>query len=501
MMVLGHLFYIKGRINLLLLNITKIKEPIDKKLVDLFHVLSANLLSLISGIVTTFFIPNHLIFTEYGFWQLFCFYANYVGFFQFGFTDGIYLKFGKFDYDDLPKEKFRTYFGFFLIAQLTISMILILFAILFTQKPEMKLIFIYVSINSTLISLSTFLIFINQITKRFKIFFLSTGFSKLVFVLLALLIISLNLKRYYDFIFLQTIVNFSILLYLIIKSPDLVFGKGTDFRSSLKDISECIAIGFSVMIGNFIAILIIGTSRFFIYKFFTIKDFAIYSFAIALLSIIFIIINSLSTVAYPYLARIENNQKALYEKMQKLMLFIMSVSLVGFFIIRLILVNFLPKYACSLDITMVLFPTALFKAQIDIVAGNFYKVFGLIKEYVINNLIIFSLGIILTLASLYIYKNPFSIALGSLILFYLWLLYSDLFFKKLIQITFFKIHLVQLLIVALFFIIATEFSSFSGTIIYMFGCVLILFSFYKSDLQSFYKTFIHKKKSDSSCIY
>ena len=43
---------------------------------------------------------------KYGYWQLYLFYTSYVGFFQLGWNDGIYLRYGGEDYNNLDKGLF-----------------------------------------------------------------------------------------------------------------------------------------------------------------------------------------------------------------------------------------------------------------------------------------------------------------------------------------------------------------------------------------------------------
>ena len=96
----------------------------DKRVHDLFYTLSANILNMVLGIVTALLIPRFLGIEQYGYLNIFIFYVSYTGFMHFGFIDGIYIKYGNYDYNDLPREKFRSYFRFMLIMQLTIAVAL-----------------------------------------------------------------------------------------------------------------------------------------------------------------------------------------------------------------------------------------------------------------------------------------------------------------------------------------------------------------------------------------
>ena len=77
----------------------------DKRLKDLMYAFSANFLNFLMGFVTGFIIPKFLGIDDYAYLKIFTFYVTYVGVAHLGFLDGIYIKYGAYDYKDLPKEK------------------------------------------------------------------------------------------------------------------------------------------------------------------------------------------------------------------------------------------------------------------------------------------------------------------------------------------------------------------------------------------------------------
>ena len=59
--------------------------------------LLAQFISLAVNVIMSLLVPKQLNIKEFAYWQLFLFYANYVGFFLFGLNDGIYLRLGGMD--------------------------------------------------------------------------------------------------------------------------------------------------------------------------------------------------------------------------------------------------------------------------------------------------------------------------------------------------------------------------------------------------------------------
>ena len=80
-------------------------------------VLISNIISMLSGILIGFIIPKIMGVTEYGYYKTFTLYSTYIGILHFGFLDGIYLKFAGKQYEELYKEKFKTYTQFLFIME------------------------------------------------------------------------------------------------------------------------------------------------------------------------------------------------------------------------------------------------------------------------------------------------------------------------------------------------------------------------------------------------
>ena len=67
------------------------------------YTIIANLVALFISMLVTFIVPKAISVEDYGFFQLYLFYASYVGFFHFGWMDGLFLRYGGVYYEDLDK--------------------------------------------------------------------------------------------------------------------------------------------------------------------------------------------------------------------------------------------------------------------------------------------------------------------------------------------------------------------------------------------------------------
>lgn len=458
----------------------------NNKVRDFTYTLVANLLNFAIGIITGFLLPKFLLVDDYGYLRIFTFYISYVGFMHFGFIDGIFIRYGSYDYNELPKAKFRAYFKFLAIFQSAIMVLIMLGITLFNKDAVRSSIMYFVVINMLIMNLTTFFAFIHQFTKQFKLFSLNLILTKLLYVLGCLSLFYVQIYSYTPYIILQTVVNLIILFIYIYFDRDIVFGKAEEFRGNSQDIKENVRVGFFVMIGNFMNIIIIGIDRIFIDKLFTVTDFAMYSFAYSIISLFYILLNSLNTVMYPYLIRTDKNKLSdIYGTIKISVSIVIGASLSAFFVIKFIVLQFLNNYNDSLGILIFLVPTVLLSAQISVLISNFYKVLKLTKEYTKNNIIAFLLGLITNTIAYLIFRSTISIAAASLISFILWVLYSDRFFIKKLKVNLWRGILLEGFIIVLFLSTGFLLNWYLGFLVYVIAFALFVITFYKKDINKF----------------
>lgn len=464
-----------------------------KRAKNIYYTLGANILTFLMGVVTGFIIPKFLGIESYAYVKLFAFYTTYVGISHFGFLDGIYIKYGAYDYDEIPKKKFRGYFKFLVIGQVLEFVILCIILKFLNLDKDRSFIIFLVLFNMILMNITTFFAFIHQFTKRFKVFSINLVLNKLIYVIGSLFLLYFNYLGYEGFIILQTFINLLVLIIYMYINKDLVIGKSSSIKNNVKEYFELSKSGLFIMIGNFMGIFILGLDRMFVDKYFNIEEFAMYSFAYTLISLFFILLNSITTVIYPYLARMnQENRKEIYEKVRISLSAIMAITLSGYFIIKYIVMIYLPKYENSLPILIFLVPTVIYSAQINILIANYYKILKETKAYTKNNIIALILGLISNIIALVVFKSIIAIAVATLISFILWLLYSDLYFSKVINVKYKKATYLELSIIIIFISTAIINNWVVGLLIYMAILSLILILFYKKDLIDTFKEIVNK---------
>ena len=124
---------------------------------NLNYTVTANFLVLGISIILNLFVPKFIGLTEYSYWQLYIFYSSYVGFFHFGWIDGIYLKIGGEEYNNLDKRSLGTQFYYLFIFESALALILSIYAFIFVSDFNRQIIWFATASILIIINIKTFL--------------------------------------------------------------------------------------------------------------------------------------------------------------------------------------------------------------------------------------------------------------------------------------------------------------------------------------------------------
>jgi O-antigen/teichoic acid export membrane protein len=201
-------------------------------------------------------------------------------------------------------------------------------------------------------------------------------------------------------------------------------------KIKLSEVKSITIMGFTIMIANTVSLLFVTMDRWFVKIKFTIDDFADYSFAVSMLSLFIVLINSVTILFYPYLARHTGDPKVV-SKVKKYIILICSFAPAGFFVLEFITKGYLPKYVPSLEVLGILIIGIPFITLTNVLYANLYKVGKRGKEYLVVASKMVVLAFVLNAFAAYILKDPVQIAYATLITLVVWYVYSSKDFKGL----------------------------------------------------------------------
>lgn len=463
-----------------------------KFLKNIIKVVSSNICIILSGIFVGFVIPKIMGATNYGNYKIFSLYLSYIGLFNLGFVEGIYLKYGGIEYEKIDKEKFRTYTKVLFFTEIFLTALIFLFAILFL-KDNYKLIFIFIAISIVPKIMTGYYQFISQMTSRFN----ELSFRNLINSILTIFVIVLLYFLYkigtfenlnYSVYIILTILIFYILMLWYIKTyKDITIGNSLKIRDVKVEIKEFIILGFPLLISNLIGTLILSMDRQFVSLLFETEIYGVYSFAYNIIALAMTAVTAVSSVLYPTLKKKTSNEIInIYDKLMKNMMIIIFALLGGFYILIPIISKFLPSYIDSIEILRVIFPTIAIQSAITLIIHNYYKVFQQTNIIFKQSIVILMLSILANAVAYSIFKTPIAISVASVIIMYIWYIISEYKLKKEYKLKTCKNFIYMNIMISLFYFTTTIDNKLIGIILYIISYLIITIIFFIYKKQKIY---------------
>ena len=356
----------------------------------------ANIVSIIISIVMVIFLPKMLSIKDYGLWQLYLFYTSYLGFFHFGWLDGIYLRYGGLYFEQLNKSVFSSQ----LVALCTFEIVLAVIGYILTctidADKDIATVLQFACIVLVPVILYTFSSFLLQITNKIKEYAQLLLLERLLFFLLVCVCL-LSGYNYFNYIITADLcAKFLICFYGLYVIKNIITTRIDKLAQVWQEIKNNISVGSKLLIANIAGLLIIGIIRFAISYHWDISDFGKVSLSLSIANFFMIFINSLSIVMFPVLKRLnEDKQKELYFKLRNLLTAVLLCAFICYYPIKYILLLWIPKYKDALIYINILFPVFLFESRIMLLVNTYFKALRYENTMLRCNLCIVLLGIIM----------------------------------------------------------------------------------------------------------
>lgn len=408
-------------------------------------------ISLLMSIFMSFIVPKFLGNIEYGYWQLFIFYVGYVGFFHFGYNDGVYLRMGGKRYEELDHRLLGTQFKVFIVVEIIIAWLIAFIGNWFSYEIERRYVWIFVALYLVVNNLHLFWGCVFQSVNRTKIYSKSVIIDR-VFVLVFIVILLLEKEtNFLPFIITYTLSKCFSFLYLGYYGRKIIFLKITCLKSALKDMRKSFLCGIKLTIANVMSMLVLGIGRVFIDNAWGIEVFGQISLALSLTNFFLVFIQQVSMVLFPALRRTsEEHLRVLYNELRIILgLFLPSI-FVGYFLIKITVGLWLPQYTISLKYLALLLPLCTFDGKMQMLCNTYLKVMRQEKKLLQVNAVAFTISFVLCAFSTYIFQNMtmvivsmvFSVALRSAL--------SELYLSRIMKINITKMMIQEIFITGIF---------------------------------------------------
>jgi O-antigen/teichoic acid export membrane protein len=374
-------------------------------------------------LITGFIVPAFLTIEQYAYLKTFALVLSFVGVFHFGFTDGVYLKYGGKYLKDIDLRIINIERIFFISFQVLIALI-ILIAGLILNEP----IIIGISAATLPYNLLSYYQLFYQSVGQFNIY----SWIKLtvpLFILISnLLLIFIIKSSNYLYFITGEIASYILVVLFIELTHSHKIGK-FNIKECLSMLSDNFKVGFAIMMGNLALIVFSTLGRWVVKIWMSDADFAYFSFASSMMQVITVVISSIALTFYPYLSRISQVKDFSRLKIQLIITGVFLSS--SYFALKFIVMNFIPKYLDSLSILGFLFASLPAYIVVNALYINLYKVNKDGRKYINVILINLAGALFVTLIAVVIYNSPISVAIASTIAYYFWMYYASRDFKEL----------------------------------------------------------------------
>lgn len=435
---------------------------------NLNYALSSNFLTLLISTIILLLVPKIIGVEEYGYWQLYIFYSSYVGFLHFGWNDGVYLRYGGYDYNKLNKNIFFSQFWMLVLVQSTIGFIIIVISLVFINDVNKQFIFQMTSFCMFIVNTKLMLIYILQSTNRIKEYAQITILEKFNYFIIVMLFLVVGIKDYKLLIAADLVGKTIALLYSIYFCREIVFNIIRNFRLDISEIMNNISAGIKLMFANIASMLIIGIVRLQIESNWNIVTFGKVSLTLSISSLMMLFINAIGIIIFPILRRTKKtNLPEIYKTLRTVLVILLFGILVIYYPLKSVLFQWLPAYSDSLIYMALLFPICVYEGKVGLLVNTYLKT--LRKESVILriNLITVLMSIILTVITIQLFENLSLTILSILILLAFRSILAEIYLSKLLKISLNKEMLYDALLTTVFITASWFLESLSGIMIYL----------------------------------
>lgn len=364
---------------------------------NMSYTLSSNAITLVISVLLTLFVPKLLGTEEYAYWQLYIFYTSYVGFFHLGWIDGIYLKIGGENYEELDQRSLGTQFWLLNVLELVIGIGISLWALFFVQGEMKQIILIYTAICGVITIARTFLLFILQSTSRIQEYAKFTRYDRMFYFVLAMTYLILGGRNVQFLILLDIIARLIVLIMCGKSCQSLILPPFAKVKDVYPEIIDNIRIGSKLMLANVASMLIVGIIRLGIERQWNVTVFGKISLTLTISNLFLTFINAIGVVLFPLLRKTEHSKLVqFYDAVRQLLMAGLYGMLLFYYPARVILGAWLPKYTDALVYMAILFPMFIYESKMSLLINTYLKTLRKEKTILMVNVVSLAFSLVFT---------------------------------------------------------------------------------------------------------
>lgn len=383
------------------------------------YAVGANLLSLAVSVLTTLIVPKFLgdAVEQYGYLQIYLFYVGYIGFFHLGWCDGIFLRDGGKQWEELDKPLYAGQFWLLSLMQLIIASAIAVCGYIFSPDADYRFICIAIGVNVLIYLPRTMLAYYLQTTNRIKEYSSITTIGRAIYGV-SIIVTVLFLSKSYKHFVVGDIIGKTIALFIAIWwCRDIVVKtKPSPIKITFREAKTNISVGIKLLFANISGILVTGIVQWGIQTQWDVATYGKISFTLSVSNLLLVFISAVALVLYPTLRRTnQDNLTGIYNILRNVLMIPMLGCLVVYYPVELILSHWLPQYAESMRYMTILFPMCIYAAKNTLLVNTYLNVCRMEKKTLLINVLGVVVAAITTAISVFVLKN-LTIAMISIVI-------------------------------------------------------------------------------------
>src|SRR5699024_7114281 len=387
-----------------------------KTLKNILNVAMSNIVGFGTSFIVGFILPGILTVAQYGSYRQYTLYLSFTYLFHLGFADGIYIKYGGKELNDLDQNVIRDEHNFANLFQFIMFIGMFLISLI-TKDPVLILFSIVTFFSNVTTYHSNFL----QAIGQFNTFTIASLFRSVSYI--ALLLIGIFIFKSEDYVFYIILNLLSYVLMYIYYEFRFVKRLGFNPAFTVKDKFDIFRVGFLILLAN-MSLTFVGNIGSWIANWgFSIEEFAQYSFQSSVLNVIILIVNAVALVFYNMISKTDNPKVAKVIKRLTLLLGIFGG--LGFFVFKFIIELFISKYTSSIELLSITFVAIPYIMISKILISNLYKAKRSERRYIRDSIAYAVLSFIFVYLAYFLTHSMVGIAWATTACYFLWYMYTS----------------------------------------------------------------------------
>ena len=401
---------------------------------NILYAFSAQFFSLSLSFIMALIVPKLLGVEEYAYWQLFLFYSSYVGLFALGFNDGIYLKLGGKQYDELNFTDIGSQIRLNILFQIFTIIIIITMLCNYVDSYNRIFILVATGVFAIINNLNANIGYMFQAVNKTKIFSISTIIEQSVFLIALLTTFFFHLTFFQPLVLIYISAKIIALIYTLYNGRKIIFAKQTEGTRTIKNMIGHMLIGMNLMFANIASMLIVGFGRKLIDIVWGVSVFGKFSLALSLCNFFLAFIGQVSMVLFPTLRQSSNKQlEKIYTGSRSIISLFLPMIFILYFPMRFFLEKWLPAYADSLVMLGFLLPLCTYDGKMQLLCNTYFKVFRKEKILLRINIISMLLSFVLSILGAYLFKSINFIVIGMVIAIAFRSIFSEILLARMMK--------------------------------------------------------------------